>query len=104
MGPWFHEVGNLYNDVACGYCLLALPILTDSFESSLKINQSLHVPMNKFEKLPVYKNRYPIVLDVILNILLTVRYNVGSSVMIYCTYLGVKLHPLSNALHRIRFA
>ncbi len=48
-----------------------LPTLPDSAESSLKINQSFHVLMNKFDKLADYGNLCPIMLTVILNIALS---------------------------------
>ena len=44
-----------------------LPTLPDSAESSLKINQSFHVLMNKFENIPDYGNFVPIMLNVVLN-------------------------------------
>ena len=47
-----------------------LPPLQDSAASSLKINQYVHVLMNKFENLPDCGNLFPIMLNLILNIFL----------------------------------
>ncbi len=51
-----------------------LPTLPDSAQSSLKLNQSFHVLMNKFENLPDYGNFSSILLTVFLNVLFSKFY------------------------------
>ncbi len=64
-----------------------LPTLPDSAESSLKINQSFHALMNKFEIIS-YRNLFPAVLNVILYISLIVGQNVPDCKMQMLEALG----------------